>query len=70
MRCYTAPGEVGRLLRREGLYRLASDGLAQGVMATPGLSGAMELASVKKRGAKPADSSTRWMRRMARARAA
>ena len=61
-RC-TQPGEVGRLLRREGVVQLASDGLAQG--AAQGLAAGVGREEAR-RETRP--NATRWMRRCARSR--
>ena len=60
-RC-TQPGEVGRLLRREGLY---SSHLTAWRKARR--KGSLRELAAKKRGAKPAERN-RWMRRCARSR--
>ena len=60
-RC-TQPGEVGRLLRREGLY---SSHLTAWRKARR--KGSLRELAPKKRGAKPPNA-TRWMRRCARSR--
>ena len=61
-RC-TQPGEVGRLLRREGLY---SSHLTAWRKARR--KGSLRELAAKKRGAKPAERNPRWMRRCARSR--
>ena len=61
-RC-TQPGEVGRLLRREGVVQLASDGLAQGGGARARCGSWPRRSAARNR-----PNATRWMRRCARSR--
>ena len=61
-RC-TQPGEVGRLLRREGLYSSHLTGLAQGAAQ-----GARCGVGPRRSAARNRPNATRWMRRCARSR--